>query len=381
MKYHKTPLLSAFLCAATAWAAPIDQDELPKIIDYTTPSVSRNHHAPDAVVHLLIEINEYGYVTNASVKSASEPALAGPSLAAIRHWRYAPAMKDGAPIAARFVQPLRFASDNVTIVSLASHPAKVRRRVPPRIPAGLEHLNAEITVEFHLDKYGKVENTMVVSSTAHELDDATTDAALQWKFSPAVEFGQPVHSTVYVPFRFQGNPSLALRPTKVVKLADNDQLVPLRQINPRLDAELFLLDGKVKVAFTVTEKGYVIDAKAISYFHERLAALSVQAMRNGRFKPVVHDGTPVAISAVQPFVYGSGKIAMVPVDRLPTVRRTVSPQIPTELEGVDGFAQVVFVVDAKGQVAEVAINESSHNAFSAPRSRCRQRLAIQSCPS
>lgn len=60
-----------------------------------------------ASAEIYVETNAYGFVTHASVRSASSVGFGQACLKAVRQWRYHPARENGFPVPARFVQPMR----------------------------------------------------------------------------------------------------------------------------------------------------------------------------------------------------------------------------------------------------------------------------------
>ena len=75
------------------------------------------------------------------------------------------------------------------------------------------------------------------------------------------------------------------------------------------------------------------------------------------------NGVAVSAKAVQPFRFGQGTVAVARIDRLPDVKHSVSPEVPATLQGASGFANVMFEIDAKGQITSVEIKDASHEDF------------------
>ncbi|MFN8547504.1 MAG: TonB family protein [Candidatus Eisenbacteria bacterium] len=64
-------------------------------------------------------------------------------------------------------------------------------------------LEGQVTVLVTIDEQGKVIAARVDKSRAEaELEEAALSAARKWTFSPAMRYGQPVRSTMSLPFRF-----------------------------------------------------------------------------------------------------------------------------------------------------------------------------------
>jgi periplasmic protein TonB len=60
------------------------------------------------VVTVAIVVEPTGEVSSAAIGKASHPDFEAPSLEAVKKWKFKPATKDNAPIAAKVVVPLHF---------------------------------------------------------------------------------------------------------------------------------------------------------------------------------------------------------------------------------------------------------------------------------
>ncbi len=328
------------------------------------PSVSRSQVASNAEVRLLVIINQYGYVTGAMVKHSTNPALDDPCLDAIRQWRFKPAEHNGTPVTASFIQPFTFGQDTFDSATGITARPKTRRQVPPLVPEALKHISGLVTIAVRLDNQGKISGTEVISSSHEELNAVTLSAVQQWEFSPAYINGKAVPSTVYAPFEFIGEPLPKANAVKPV-LVDNSELKPLRQSSPRVPAALATLNGEAEIEFVIDHKGYVAEAKTISSTQPALGELARQAVLNWKFTPLVKNGVAVPVKAVQPFRFGQGNVVLAQIDRLPEVVNSVNPEVPAALEGTSGFANIIFDLNAKGQITAVEVKECSHEKFRA----------------
>jgi TonB family protein len=63
--------------------------------------------------------------------------------------------------------------------------------------------------------------------------------------------------------------------------------------------------GTVEVEVTISEKGLVVEATAISG-HFALRSAAVEAARKWVFKPAIFSGAPVKIKGVLTFTFGPG---------------------------------------------------------------------------
>ena len=79
--------------------------DVPVPLSVVTPSV-----LDDAIgqVEVQFVVNELGKPTQIAVKSATDEALVEPVKAAIAKWKFAPAQRNGTPVPANVLLPVRF---------------------------------------------------------------------------------------------------------------------------------------------------------------------------------------------------------------------------------------------------------------------------------
>lgn len=84
----------------------------------------------------------------------------------------------------------------------APEPQKI---VQPKYPAAARNSGVEGTVwvKLWVGKDGKVKKAVVGKSDSDALNQAATDAATQWTFTPAMTRNAPVSVWVRVPFKFR----------------------------------------------------------------------------------------------------------------------------------------------------------------------------------
>ncbi len=66
------------------------------------------------------------------------------------------------------------------------------------------------------------------------------------------------------------------------------------------------LDGRVTLAFVVTEYGTVIDPEVLEASHPAFGYAAMAVIGSWRFKPALRNGEQVRIRVLQPFVFRSG---------------------------------------------------------------------------
>lgn len=88
-------------------------DQPPTVIEQTAPdfpAVMRKARIDGKVILALI-VSANGKPEQVQVEQATHPLFADAALAAVRHWRFKPATKDGHPVASSFSLPLEFRRD------------------------------------------------------------------------------------------------------------------------------------------------------------------------------------------------------------------------------------------------------------------------------
>lgn len=162
------------------------------------------------------------------------PADTAAVLAALRQWRFKPAMHGTQAVTREFMYPLFFGPDaaqdrtrfycrNQPLIYASGNRCEIVSfgrwrifRMNPQYPAKLldQRLAGSVTLSFDVDPHGRVQNPKVVSSTPPGAFDAAALAAVQqWYFEPLHEQQDPTpeqHVTVTVTF----NPPAAATRTK-----------------------------------------------------------------------------------------------------------------------------------------------------------------------
>ena len=225
--------------AAPAAAADAeDEKPSPAAIYMVNPEfpVSHKKKTEQGQIVLRAAVGTDGTVKDVSIV-AGEPALAGLAAAAVRKWRYVPALKAG-----RFTE----SETEISILyrlgrdlSIRAEPASPVPRLPKEDlmseigsgilyqgkkggvvpPKALSTPDPEYSELARTDKFqgsltlgmvvgadGNPQDIWVVCPLGHGLDEKAVDAVKTWKFAPATRNGNPVPDliTVEVSFRVSG---------------------------------------------------------------------------------------------------------------------------------------------------------------------------------
>ena len=189
-------------------------------------------------------VTKEGYVLDAKVIKSNHPDFSAAALAAIRMWRFGPAMIDGEPVACRMQIVFEFllregipneqiampsetfeASEErkpktmsveefnrqhgkpkETLLEASSEtPPEDAPEPPQELP--LQEIGAAIILDLVVSKEGYVVDAKVIESTNPDFEAAVLEAAQSWKFEPRMEDGVPVETRMRVPMIFQSTTS------------------------------------------------------------------------------------------------------------------------------------------------------------------------------
>jgi TonB family protein len=137
----------AIVPAANASAQPTAARPAPNIVAPTVlthvdavypPSALPERKHADVVV--IVTVDADGHVSHAEVKESGGAALDEAALVAVRQWTFAPATRDGAPVASRIRVPFHFAPPAPPPEIVAAPPAEEPELSPQ--PASLEQTSA-----------------------------------------------------------------------------------------------------------------------------------------------------------------------------------------------------------------------------------------------
>jgi TonB family protein len=158
---------------------------------------------PDRVIYANVSIDASGAVV---AVGDAPPDLARPCEIAAKNWRFAPARRDGQPVAAEVRMPF-------VISTRAASGGATGRHVMPRVtsqPAPIypfamlsNGMKGEVLVDFVVDREGRVRNAFAARSLNPSFDDAAVDAVERWRFEPGRIGDRPVSTHMRVPVIFE----------------------------------------------------------------------------------------------------------------------------------------------------------------------------------
>ncbi|MBK1879054.1 energy transducer TonB [Pelagicoccus mobilis] len=254
-------------------------------------------------VVLMASLNSKGGVSQVSVQSSTHSELEDSAAAALKNWKFKPATEAGTPVASKVIIPFHFkASGQSRVVAAAKRnksldtPAFAIRQRSPEIPRHLTAEQAATKLRLTVDEFGYVANVKILESSNDALSEAAQNAALQWKFKPAMKNGKAVASTVEQPFTFNGGLLAADVPVDKMPEVKRTQ-------QPRIPDALALVQGYVKVRVSLDDRGNVVNASVAKSSHDELVGPTIEAAKKWSFKPAIRGGERVPSSVTIPFVF------------------------------------------------------------------------------
>lgn len=283
-------------------------------------------------VLLSLTIGIDGRTRDVHVIQSSHRMFDVAGVAAIKRWRYRPALKDGVPVAVRFLQPISFSLEETpeTTPFTVPYDAKKLAKLPPalqwdkapvysEIGSGVypyELLNAgkegHVQLAFVVGPNGRVVESQAVQATDPAFAGAAVAMIETFKFEPASNRGKPAHAllglrvnfsrlgTVLVPCDHQMVQiahRLTTQPASFTMPEDLDR--PLECWMP-LNAKLPLrakgqLSGSAVVRYVVDASGLVQAPRVISASSPEIGFAAVQGVATLRFAQPQKSGHGVEV--------------------------------------------------------------------------------------
>lgn len=232
-------LLASILCCVPPLPAiPGVPDYVPVKIDQTQEAVFPSVLVPLGVksgsASIAIAVDDAGRLTDYLVTAYTQPAFADSALAAVRKWRFEPAMVHGFPRNSKSDLTFRFQLEGIVVMTMTpfSYDEMLHIKLAPgsnayaactlgeldRIPNPTKIVNpvypaqlargggGHVSVGFYIDELGHVRMPSVSRETneANEvLSSAAVIAVSQWEFEPPVSKGKPVLVVAQQDFNFK----------------------------------------------------------------------------------------------------------------------------------------------------------------------------------
>jgi TonB family protein len=390
-----------------ACASAKEPEATPRLLSVVAPErpsgLAKNNDLP-AKLYVVASIDATGQVTNA-VADAGTPEIFGQlAEGAVRKWRFAPARKNGQPVAQDVRVPVVFLKPYSPDVQADTPPSAIYKEpvfYPPELRSA--GMRGDVVVRFVVDIEGRVRNAYVFSSTNPAFNQPAINAILKWRFEPGRRDGVPVKVTLEVPLHF----NLYNAPnggTEAYSVFDNhvdqSKLPPeLRYDIPPKPANVVLavypfellrdrVDGTAEVRFLISPSGKVEQATVVKATRPEFGQALLAMLDEWKFKPAMKEGKPTqaVLDIPQEFSYSGGDVPVSDeakdllyelkkgkldlclikdLDARPQLLSRLPPVFPSALIGkVDkGQAVVEFLIDQEGKVQLPRVVSATDPAF------------------
>ena len=358
---------------------------------------------------IRIIVDEKGAITAARILKANDARLGEAALAAVKTWKFSPAMEKEKPVASCLDVPLAFIAEKgdkswppSLMTNLGNQPAPASvtpatKKSTPRAeyPAVLVERKLSGIVRFTctVDPEGRPVAPRIVAASHVDFVLPALAALARWEYSPAKQGDLPVPAEMIGEITFDD-----LTANRGVVLAANGITGPEGAPPAATPQPLFAADpvwphallmqggsGEADVEFTVDETGRVKDLKLRSASRPEYGAAALAALETWQFRPAIASGRTVAVplwkkvefAAVAPDAVGTwetlvqaaraGTISEASgLDRPLTPLFRVPPVYPTALLAAGrpkGSAEIEFVIARDGRARLPRIVSATHEEF------------------
>lgn len=287
----------------------------------------------EIVVTMLVD--RLGHASHIRIEGSPDPAFNEAVMAALSHFEFLPAIRNGRVTNADVRVTLQLTEDfgdkalvdyeGGRIELLASASAEppevaVHRLFAARPAFPLEMLAAdkpgEVVVEFTIGDGGRPENPKILESTYKEFTDAVKGALALWRYSPALRGSRPVPTALRYRVSFQPEevPEATRAMARRLLAGDTSDLVPDRQLDaePRARSRIMPIapdtagdsghaTHRAEVAFVVDAKGKVRLPRVLRASDPVSGYTALAAVGYWTFEPALRKKTPVPVLVTLPF--------------------------------------------------------------------------------
>ncbi|EDY81229.1 TonB family C-terminal domain protein [Verrucomicrobiia bacterium DG1235] len=373
------------------------------------PSLEGDLASESGKVEVMVAVSPKGMIASVEVISSTNERLDSACVSALGRWEFDPAKRSGKPAIGIYRQLFRFEEgeplyDRKTMDLLASaveEPSRksrraeesrtekeerefdseasekiagsvdedrnqknaIGKRVAPVLSKVHDGLSGTVNVAFEVAKDGSVEKLWIRSSTQEALNLPTLDAARQWTFEEREGVDRTI--TIGVPFVYTA---------KILDFSFDDVL---DSVSPSVESQPVAIyeapvevgpdeSGFVETVFVVDELGYVSNPSLGLFSSPELAEKVSSALYSFRFKPALSRGKAIATSVKRRFEFDKVESIEDSLEKLPVLLTSVKPKLRRSLADLKGHVLMHLRIDARGNVIDARVMESSHPSLVKP---------------
>ncbi|HVS53149.1 MAG TPA: TonB family protein [Opitutaceae bacterium] len=352
-----------------------------------------------------IVVDENGDIASARVLRAPDPRLGEAALAAVKKWRFAPAINDGKPAAMCLDVPFEFASGKPARAGLLPR-VDLLPTVPEKTKASLKEaplgdypasmksraLPGSVWFECVAQPDGRGRNLRILAASHVEFVVPALESFVRWEFKPAMQGDLPVEAEIrgevtYGDPVFNRTESLAANGISALDGSVPDDQPHLRAASDPVWPYESLLKheaGSASVEFGVDARGSVQDVRVREATSPAFGLALAAAVERWVFDAARRDGRGIEVKLLKRADFNLpdpaneedplGRVVALMQkgeirgggldDALAPVYRP-SPQYPEALRGAGlrGEATIEFVVDREGRVRLPRIVSATRDEF------------------
>jgi TonB family protein len=259
-----------------------------------------------AVVRMRLSLDAAGAITQAVPENEVNARPLAAIQDALKNWRFAPARRNGQPVAA----------DTLVSVLCQSAPRPAQAKIVPANPIRQQKpvypfamrrfgITGQVMIDFTVDKTGKVQNPVIFQSDNPAFEEPALKALREWKFEPATQEGKPVEVKQRVPIVFQLDGFSGQSAFAIESHGDQSKLPPELQYDtpPKIRGVLVPVypyaqrhdgvRGTVKATMLINQQGRVSAVKVQAADQPEFGLAFTAALEGFTFDPALKDGRPV----------------------------------------------------------------------------------------
>ena len=249
-------------------------------------------------------------------------------------------------------------------------PTKPKYTVSPKLEPSISNESGTVELEADIDRFGRVVDTRLVSTTNKEFVDACIDAIVRWRFEPARRNGTPIASKVIQPFEF--NPGTVSLRKKRNAFTQSPRAY--KRVAPKVEGKHSNINGQLSFRVNLDADGEIEEIALVESTHEELVSTTIEALEKWKFSPAIEDGQSVPSKVLVPFKFVanarsredtiSNALALNKVDVEPKLIAKHEPVLPVAMEKTRGEAWLLLYIDEYGYVAQADSLKSSSKEMS-----------------
>jgi TonB family protein len=307
------PVIAQTVCAVIFNPASADvrkPDATPRVlavkevVDPARKITGQEPLSSPELVWVTVSLDEKGEPV--ALKDAP-PLLAEPLHQTVKKWRFAPARRNGRPVAADLRVPFLVVAPAMELPE-DTEPPRITLQVKPDYPMIMRWsgLRGEVLMDFVVDERGLVTDAFVARSMNPALDEPALEAVRKWRYEPGRKKGVPVktHMHVTVMFELESEWDHGETGMQVSKRAKNADLPPefRYDVEPKIRARVLPVypynllresrSGSALVRLIISETGKVSQAVVVKASYPEFGAAAIAMIEQWEFEPALRNGRP-----------------------------------------------------------------------------------------